>query len=363
MPIGAAAVFTEGEVPVDFEIHWHVAFIHGVKRDVLDYHAAVTIDRDSTPESRTYLEGLAGSRYFTERPPLADHADLDRRLRNGDITLALEIPPNFGKDLLRGRQPEIAAWIDGAMPFRAETVRGYLEGVHLRYLSDLAFETYGEALPAVPAGLEPRYRYNQDFKSVYTMVPSNIAIMLVFIPAILMALGVVREKELGQITNLYVTPVTRLEFLLGKQMPYVALGMCSYLVMVALSVFAFGVPLKGSFWALSLAALLYVIATTGLGLLISSFTRTQAAALFATAIGTSLPAVQFSGLMQPVSSLEGGAAIVGQAYPTTHFMTVSVGTFTKALGFGDLTVSFLALAAFPPILTLASLALLKAQER
>jgi ribosome-dependent ATPase len=339
-----------------------LVFGYGITFDVEDLTYAV-LDRDASPESRTYLEGFAGSRYFVERPPLADHADLDRQLRNGDVTLALEIPPGFGKDLLRGRRPEIAAWIDGAMPFRAETIRGYLEGVHLRYLSDLAFETYGEELPGLPVGLEPRYRYNQDFKSVFAMVPSNIAILLVFIPAILMALGVVREKELGQITNLYVTPVTRLEFLLGKQLPYIAIGMSSYLVMVAMAVFLFGVPLKGSFFALSLAALLYVTATTGLGLVISSFTRTQAAALFGTAIGTTLPAIQFSGLMQPVSSLEGAAALVGQAYPTTHFMTISVGTFTKALDFGDLSASFLALALFPPALTIASLLLLKGQER
>jgi ribosome-dependent ATPase len=338
-----------------------LVFGYGITFDVEDLNYAV-LDQDVTPESRTYLEGFAGSRYFMERPPLEDHEDLDRRLRNGDVTLAIEIPPGFGKDLLSGRRPEIAAWIDGAMPFRAETVRGYLEGVHLRYLSDLALRTFGETLRSVPAGLEPRYRYNQDFKSVFAMVPSNIAILLVFIPAILMALGVVREKELGQITNLYVTPVTRLEFLLGKQLPYVVIGMGSYLVMVAMAIFVFGVPLKGSFFALSLAALLYVIAATGLGLLISSFTRTQAAALFGTAIGTTLPAIQFSGMMQPVSSLEGAAAGVGQAYPTTHFLTICVGVFTKALEIGDLSVSFLALAAFAPVLTVASMLLLKGQE-
>ena len=215
----------------------------------------------------------------------------------------------------------------------------------------------------LPIEIESRYRYNQDFKSIFAMVPTVIALMLVFIPAILMALGVVREKELGSITNLYVTPVTRLEFLLGKQLPYIGLGMINFLLMVALAVFLFGVPVKGDFLVLSLGALLYVTATTGLGLLISSFTRTQIAALFGTAIATTVPAVMFSGMMQPVSSLEGGAALFGKGFPTSYFMTISVGTFTKALGLSDLRGEFLALAAFIPVLTILSILLLNRQER
>jgi ribosome-dependent ATPase len=178
-----------------------------------------------------------------------------------------------------------------------------------------------------------------------------------------MALGVVREKELGSITNLYVTPVTRLEFLLGKQLPYVAVGMVNFAVLAILAVTVFGVPIKGSLLALSAGALLYVIATTGLGLVISSFTRTQIAALFGTAIATMLPATQFSGMMQPVSSLEGGAAVIGQLFPTTYFMIISIGTFTKSLSFSDLVPDFLALAAFFPVLTVLSVLLLRKQAR
>ena len=123
--------------------------------------------------------------------------------------------------------------------------------------------------------------------------------MLLFIPSILTALAVVREKELGSITNLYVTPVTRLEFLLGKQLPYLAVAMFSFFVLVALAVFVFRVPLKGSLAALTMGALLYVVTATGFGLLMSAFTRTQIAALFGTAIATLTPATQFSGLTDP----------------------------------------------------------------
>jgi ribosome-dependent ATPase len=181
-----------------------------------------------------------------------------------------------------------------------------------------------------------RDRYNQDFKSIYTMVPIVIGLLLLFIPAILVALSIVREKELGSIVNLYVTPVSRPEFLLGKQLPYVGLAMVNYASMVALGVFLFQVPIKGSLMALTLGALVYCIASTGFGLLISAFAATQVAALFGAAILTIMPALQFSGVIVPVSSLTGVAAVIGYGFPMTYFLKISVGAFTKALGLADL---------------------------
>jgi len=335
---------------------------YGISMDVEGLRFGV-LDRDKTPESRAYVHNIAGSRYFIQRPDILDESDLERRMRSGELSLAVEIPPNYGRDLRTGRSPEIGAWVDGAMPFRGETVRGYVEGLHRQYLEDLALQATGDVPRALPADIQVRYRYNQDFKSLYAMVPAVIAMLLVFIPAILMALGVVREKELGSITNLYVTPVTKLEFLLGKQLPYVALAMVSFFGLVAEAVFLFDVPVKGSFAALSLGALLFVTATTGLGLLISTFTRTQIAALFGTAILTMLPTVQFSGFTTPVDSLEGLGYWIGQGYPATYFLIISRGTFTKALGFADLYGQFLALAAFIPVLTLLCWALLPKQEK
>jgi len=339
-----------------------LVFGYGITFDVENL-AYATLDRDRTPESRTYLESYAGSRYFSQRPPLQDDADLNRRLKDGEIALAVEIAPDFGRDILRGEGANVAVWIDGAMPFRAETIRGYIEGLHLEYLQDLVRKKTGETPSVTPYDLEPRFRYNQDFRSVYAMVPGIIALMLLFIPAILMALGIVREKELGSITNLYVTPVTRLVFLVGKQIPYVLLGMANFALMTVMAIVVFGVPIKGSLATLALGALLYLLAATALGLLISAFTRSQIAALFATAIATLLPATQFSGLMQPVSSLEGSAAFIGRIFPTSYFLQISVGVFTKALSFRDLTSQTLMLALFFPILLALSAILLPKQER
>lgn len=335
---------------------------YGISMDVENLPYAV-LDRDGTPASRSYVLNLSGSRYFVERAPLADHAELDRRMRTGELSLAIEIPPGFGRDLKRGHRTEIGVWIDGAMPFRGETVAGYFQGMHYGYLTEFAREATGSVPAGQLATVEVRYRYNPDVRSINAMVPAVIPILLMLIPAMLTALGVVREKELGSIVNFYVTPVTRLEFLLGKQLPYVVLGMINFFILAALAVTVFGVPHTGSFAALTVAALLYVTVATGFGLLMSAFAQTQIAALFGTAIATMLPAVQFSGLIHPVSSLEGIAALFGKFFPTGYFLTVSRGTFSKALGFGDFGNHFLALMAFVPVLMLLSLAFLRKQGR
>jgi ribosome-dependent ATPase len=179
----------------------------------------------------------------------------------------------------------------------------------------------------------------------------------------LTALGVVREKELGSIVNLYVTPVSRFEFLLGKQLPYVGLAMVNYVSMVALAVFLFGVPVKGSLLALTVGAFIYSIITTGFGLLVSAFTSTQIAALAGTAILTIMPATQFSGMIVPVSSLIGTAKVIGYGFPTTYFFKISVGAFTKGLDFAQLADNFLTLAIFVPVLTGLSLFFLPKQDR
>ena len=327
---------------------------YGINMDVEDLSFAV-LDRDGTTASRDYALNLAGSRYFVERPPILDHADLDRRMRSGELSLALEIPGNFARDISRGRTVEIGAWLDGAMPMRAETARGYVLGMHAAWLAGAA------AAPAA-ARIEVRFRYNPDVRSLVAMVPAVIPMLLLLIPSMLTALSIVREKELGSLVNLYVTPVSRLEFLIGKQLPYVVLGMVNFLLLTLLAVTVFGVPLKGSFAALAAGALIYVIVATSIGLVFSSFMRSQSAAIFGTTIGTMLPAMAFSGMIDPVSSLQGIGAVIGQAYPMAHFLTISRGAFAKALGFADLQASFVPLLIAVPVLIGLSALLLRKQE-
>jgi len=334
---------------------------YGINLDVNNLSYAV-LDRDNSAASQDYALNLSGSRYFVEKPTITDYDELDRRMRDGELSFAVEIPPNYGQDLTHGARPTIGLWVDGAMPQRAETVLGYMQSMHYGYLSDLATHRLGLKADTL-FNLETRYRYNPDMASLAAMVPAVVALLLLFIPAILTALGVVREKELGSILNLYVTPVTKLEFLLGKQLPYIAIGMVNFLLLVLMALFLFHVPITGSFPTLATGALLYLACATGLGLLMSTFMDSQIAAIFGTAIATILPAVQFAGLLNPVSALSGAGAFIGRLYPTTYFLTISRGTFSKGLGFSGLSVSFFALSAMIPVLTIACVVLLKKQGK
>ncbi|MDY0074202.1 MAG: ABC transporter permease, partial [Thauera sp.] len=333
----------------------------GITTDVENLNYAV-LDLDRSMASESYTLNIAGSRYFSEQAPLQSHADIDRRLVSGELAMALEIPPGFGRDLARGQVPQIGVWLDGAMPARAEIARAYVLGVHAQTLSEAVTAATGNS-PQQAADFAVRYRYNPEMRSLIAMVPAVIPMLLVFIPAMLTALGVVREKELGSILNVYTTPVNKLEFLLGKQLPYIALSMFNCVLMFVLALILFKVPFTGSLLTFFFGALIYVTATTGLGLLMSTLTNSQVAAIAGTSIGTLLPAIQFSGMLDPVSSLEGFGAVVGAAYPTTHFLTISRGSFAKALDFADLGSAFLPLLLAIPVLTLLSALLLQKQAR
>ena len=333
---------------------------YGISMDVENLSFAV-LDRDQTTLSQNYALNLSGSRYFIERPPIRDYNDLDRRMRNGELSLAIEIPPGFARDVKRGTPVQIGAWIDGAMPSRAETVQGYVQGMHQGWLIDVAQHQLGREASS-PAAIETRFRYNPDVKSLPAMVPTVIPLLLLMIPAMLTALSVVREKELGSIINLYVTPVTRSEFLLGKQLPYVLLGMVNFLLMALLAVTLFAVPVKGSFPTLTLAAFIFVLFSTGFGLFASTFTRSQIAAIFVAMIGTMLPAIQFAGLLNPVSSLEGAGKLIGHIYPAGYFFTISRGVFSKALTLSDLHGAFGPMMLAAMVVMVLSVALLKKQD-
>jgi ribosome-dependent ATPase len=337
-------------------------FGYGISMDVEDLRFAV-LDRDQTSLSNNYALDLGGSRYFIAQAPINDYEELDRRMRSGELSLALEIPPNFARDVERGNPVKIGAWIDGAMPTRAENVLGYVQAMHQGWLLENARQRATGRIPGALMTIETRFRYNPDVKSLPAIVPAVIPMLLMLIPAMLSALSVVREKELGSILNLYVTPVSKLEFLVGKQLPYIAIGMVNFFLMSALAVFVFGVPHKGDFLFLTLAALLYVTDATGIGLLISTLTRSQIAAIFATFLVTFIPSIRFSGMLDPVASLEGGARFIGESFPVTHFLTICRGTFSKALGFAELQSSLLPLAFAIPVIVGFSVLLLKKQEK
>ncbi len=340
----------------------------GISQEVREIPFAV-LDMDRSPESRAYLSSFEESEWFMQRPPIRDEAALNQRMASGELALALQIPPDFGTSVRRGETAEIAALIDGADTGRAGTIESYVAGAHAHVLTTDAQATQALANlapssgSALPAELIPRFRYNPAMESLPAIGPSIPPLLLLLFPAILMAVSVAREKEIGTITNFYVTPTSRAEFLIGKQLVYIVITLMNFAILTALVVTVLDVPLKGSPLALVLGAALYAVAATGYGLLVSMLARTQVTAVFAAAILSVMPTLQFSGMMTPVSSLEGPARILGMLWPTTWYMGLSVGTFTKGLGLGDLAGHLARLALFGPILTMLAVLALRRQER
>ncbi|MBF38257.1 ribosome-associated ATPase/putative transporter RbbA [Idiomarina sp. UBA4520] len=335
---------------------------YGINMDVDEIGFAV-LDRDKTSTSRDYILSLSGSRYFNEQPPLNSYAEVDARLQTGEISLAIEIPANFARNIQRGDNVTVGAWVDGAMPMRAETAQGYIQGMHMDWLQKQQQQLSAPVPQRATINIESRYRYNPDIKSLPAMVPAVIPLLLMLFPSILTSLSVVREKELGSITNFYVTPTRKSEFFIGKQLPYVVLAMVNFLILVGQALFIFKVDLTGSFLTFTLATFFYVLCATALGLIMSAFLNSQIAALFGTALATILPASQFSGMITPVTSLEGLAKVIGEVYPTTYYMIVSRGVFSKALSFNELHVMLVGLSIAAIIFIAVGVSLVKKQER
>ena len=246
---------------------------------------------------------------------------------------------------------------------RASTIEGYVQAAHNLFAEQRSRESSSAVATGPSTTILVRNRYNPTGESIYAIGPSVPAMLLMLFLAILTAVSVARDKEIGTIANFYATPVTRLEYLLGKQLPYIGIGVINFLIMTATVLFLFGVPLKGSAITLAMGTVVYAAAATGYGLFISSFTSSQVAAIFAAAVLSMLPTMQFSGMMQPVSTLEGGARLMGSMWPTTYYMHMSVGAFTKGLSFTDMQTDLLSLIAFPLVFVTFSVLLLKKQEK
>ena len=348
------AVF--GPLIIMASVSWGISF------DVRNLKFAV-YDRDQTAASRELVEYFDGSRYFLQQPPIQSEAEIDTVLKSSGAILVIDIPSGFGRDLARGLKPEVGFYVDGSMPFNATNIRGYIGSLITAYTKDRIAESGLPVSLKAPAGIEPRFMYNQDFDSINAIAPGVMMLVLMMIPAMMSAVGVVREREIGSIANFYASPAAVAQYLIGKQLPYIAVGMVNFAAMMLMIIYLFGVPLKGSFAGLAIGTLLMVSASTALGLLISCFVRSQLAAIFATAIITMIPAQTYSGFLYPLSTMEGGALVIGKTFPSSWYYTVSVGSFTKGLHTADLLHEYAAIAAFAATSLILACVLLKKQEK
>jgi ABC-2 type transport system permease protein len=307
-------------------------------------------DQDRSPLSRDYLHAFTNSEYFRLVHAASDVDSVDRLLESGEARAAVVVPPDFSRRLSAGEPASVLVLVDGTFPSRALVASGYIAAIDAQFAAgERAAYLARRGLvrtELVPVAVEGRVWYNPSLETKNSLVPGLMVISLMFYPALLAALVLAREKERGTVFNLYCSPIARWEVIVGKAVPYIALAFFVYLLLLALDLFVFGVRFVGNPLVLTAAALLYITASIGLGLLISVASSTQVAAMLVTFLALMTPSILFSGLMTPVSSMEPSAQLISRLLPASYFIAMVRGVFLKGLGFGHFASDLVTLAAF-----------------
>lgn len=331
-----------------------VLFGYGLSLDVENIPFAI-LDRDGTAMSRDYADRFIHSRYFQFQGYARREQDLDPLLAGNRLRLAIVIPERFQERLRQDQPVAVQTLIDGTFPDRSRAAQGYVSAINASYSTELAAATLArrEGTPLdrtrrlmEPVKTEVRYMYNPSAKSITSLSPKVIMMVLLMAPPLLTVLGIVREKESGSIYNIYASNVSRLEFLVGKLCPCVAISTINAAVLFAIARWVFGSPFKGDWTVFVIGTLIYVVCTTGIGLVVSAFVRTQVAAMALTAVLTMLPALLYSGAMMPVSSLAEDAQIQAHLLPGMYYTRLIDGTFLKGLGWSMLWDGVAVLGAY-----------------
>lgn len=310
-------------------------------------------DQDRSSLSRDYIYAFTNSEYFRLVTVVSGPPEIDRLLESGEVRAAVTIPPDFSRRLRAGEATSVQVLVDGTFPSRALVASGYIAAIDAQFAANLRAAYLGREgrvrSTVVPVSVEGRVWYNPSLETKNSLVPGLMVISLMFYPALLAALVLVREKERGTIFNLYCSPIRRWEVIVGKAVPYIALAVVVYGLLFSLSLFVFGVRFVGNPLVLTVAALLYIVASVGFGLLISVFCSTQVAAMLVTFIGLMTPSMMFSGLMTPVSSMDPSAQVISRLIPASYFIAMVRGVFLKGLGFRHFATDLLTLGAFAAI--------------
>jgi len=317
-------------------------------------------DGDRSPLSREYIASFTNSEYFRLVTIATSDAELNRLIESAEVRAAVVIPGDFSRRLNGGERATVQVLVDGSFPSRALIASGYIAALDAQFsatqLAAYLARTGAVRSNVVPVAVDGRVWFNPSLETKNSLVPGLMVITLMFYPSLLAALVIVREKERGTIFNLYCSPVPRWQVVVGKAVPYIGLAFFVYFLLFALSLFVFHVRFVGDPLVMTAAALLYITASIGLGLVISVFATTQVAAMLATFVALMTPSMLFSGLMTPISSMEPSAQFISRFIPASYFMAMVRGVFLKGLGFRQYADDMLTLAVFAVVVyTIATL--------
>ena len=339
-----------------------LVFGYGIKMDVENIPFAI-LDQDRSAMSRDYLHLFIDSRYFDYQGDVGNENEIDNLIADSKIRFAIIVPPKFQETLLSGRPIAVQSLIDGTFPFRTSTSKGYVAAINNAFNTQLLTAYVSQKMGITPeraaAFVSPikvqlRYLYNQEIKSIWSIAPAMMMFILLMTPPFLTALGVVREKENGSIYNIYSSTVTRGEFLIGKLLPYVAISCINVVILWLMAIFVFGAPFKGNPLFFFAASVIYVTCTTGIGLLVSLFAKTQISAMMMTVVVTIVPAVLYSGLMVPIASMDEASQFEAHLFPAMYYTDIALGSFLKGIGMEQLWTRVAALLLYTVVLWVAS---------
>ena len=315
----------------------------------------VIVDYDRSGLSRDYAHRYIDSRYFDFKGYRRSAGEVESLLTDNKVKLAIIIPENFQERLVSAQQIEIQTLLDGSFTYRLRTIDGYVAAINNAASNELQMEylirRLGIPLQRAqtilqPIKLEVRYLYNQELREIWSIAPSLVMFILMIIAPLLTALSVVREKETGTIYNIYASTITRLEFLAGKLIPNVTVSFINAIILLSIATLYFGAPFKGNLLFFLLASLIYVIAISSIGLLISLMVQTQIAALMISIVLAFILAMQFSGMLTPVSSMTGANYFMAHIFPPKYFNDIVSNTFLKGGGLIASWREFVALVGF-----------------
>jgi len=339
-----------------------LVFGYGIKMDVENIPFAI-LDQDRSAMSRDYLHLFIDSRYFDYQGDVGNENEIDNLIADSKIRFAIIVPPKFQQTLLSGRPIAVQSLIDGTFPFRTSTSKGYVEAINNAFNTQLLTAYVSQKMGITPERAEAfvspikvqlRYLYNQEIKSIWSIAPLMMMFVLLMTPPLLTALGVVREKENGSIYNIYSSTVTRGEFLIGKLFPYVTISCLNVVILWLMAIMVFGAPFKGDPLFFFIASVIYVTCTTGIGLLVSLFAKTQVSAMMITVVVTMVPAILYSGLMVPIASMDTASQFEAHLFPAMYYTDIALGSFLKGIGMEQLWTRVAALLLYTIVLWVAS---------
>ncbi|HAA83545.1 ABC transporter permease [Thermodesulfobacterium sp.] len=324
---------------------------YGLNLDVKGLPVAF-LDYDRSKLSRDYIDSFVNSEYFKLYTLVNNYKEAEGLLNSAKVRAVVIIPPDFSQKLYKKEKTEVQVLIDGTYPSRAEVVKGYISTINTLFNQKLLGNQNSLKFPIE---LEIRAWYNPALESKNFIMPGMLVTTLCFYPVLLSCLVVVREKEFGSIFNYYTSPAKRWEIIFGKAIPYVFVCFLTYLILFAITVFIFQTKFIGNFIVLSLASILYLFCTVGLGLFISTITKTQITAMLLAFITTVIPTYLYSGFLYPVSSMEFSGKLVSRVIPATYFLDIVRGIYLKGLPFHYFIPNILSLFLYASVVYLATI--------